>query len=112
MKDAYFAKEMGAWIAKVRRNRNMSQQQLADLSGKMLNTISNIERGLADPRAGTLIAIADALNIPASELFAQFHNAIIKKSDSELWVETVRLLRDLSDEKLDTARRILAALKD
>ena len=103
-------RDLGAYIAKVRRDRNISQQQLADLSGKMLNTISNIERGLTDPRAGTLVAIAKALSIPVSELVTPYQNAVIKESNHALWVETLKLLRDLSDEELRTANRILAAL--
>jgi len=104
-------RELGAYITKVRRDRKMSQQQLADLSGKMLNTISNIERGLTDPKAGTLVAIAKALRIPPQELILPFHNRILKESKLDLWMETVKLMHELDEEELQTAKRLLAALR-
>lgn len=104
--------ELGAYVAKVRRERRISQQQLAKLSGKMLNTISNVERGLTDPRAGTLVAIAKALNIPVQELIVPYHNTIVKESDTALMLQTVNLLRNLSSEQLRIANKILSALRE
>ena len=111
MSEQELLRELGAYIAKVRRDRRISQQQLADLSGKMLNTISNIERGLSDPRAGTLASIAQALSIPAQELIAPYHNQILKQGNSVLFIETIKLLHNLDDDELKTANRILHALK-
>ncbi|MCL2749216.1 MAG: helix-turn-helix domain-containing protein [Alphaproteobacteria bacterium] len=109
MPEKELLRELGAYITKVRRDRKISQQQLADLSGKMLNTISNIERGLTDPRAGTLVAIARALSIPAQELITPYHNTIIKENNSAVFMETVKFLHSLSDDELRKINRALHA---
>ncbi|MCL2331754.1 MAG: helix-turn-helix domain-containing protein [Proteobacteria bacterium] len=106
-----FLRDLGAYISKVRRERRISQQQLAGRSGKMLNTISNIERGLADPRASTLVSIAGALGIPAPELLIKNHNAVIKEVNSALMTEIVKLLHAFDDAELRTAHRVLSALR-
>ena len=40
-------KTLGRRIAQLRKQKGMSQEDFADVSGKMINTISNIERGLS-----------------------------------------------------------------
>lgn len=62
-------KTLGKRIAALRKKRGMNQEEFADASGKMINTISNIERGLSDPKVTTLLSIADALNVSVDSLF-------------------------------------------
>lgn len=64
-------KTLGRRIAKLRKQKGMSQEDFADTSGKMINTISNIERGLSDPKVTTLMSISQALNISIEELFSE-----------------------------------------
>lgn len=61
--------KLGKRIAFFRKQKRLNQFELAEISGKMLNTISNIERGLAVPKIDTLKSITDALNINICELF-------------------------------------------
>jgi len=110
MPEQQLLRELGAYITKVRRDRKMSQQQLADMSGKMLNTISNIERGLTDPRAGTLVSIARALSVPPQELISPYHKMIVKESDHALFAETVKLLHHFSDKQLKKINKVLQAI--
>ncbi|MBS7094188.1 MAG: helix-turn-helix transcriptional regulator [Azospirillum sp.] len=49
----------------------MSQEDFADVSGKMINTRSNIEHGLSDPKVTTLMSISKALGISIDELFSE-----------------------------------------
>ena len=65
-----FLKSLGKKIAKLRKEKGINQEEFADISGKMINTISNIERGLSDPKITTLISISKALNISIEELFS------------------------------------------
>ncbi len=64
-------KDLGKRIAYLRKQKGMNQEDFADASGKMINTISNIERGLSDPKVTTLMAISQALNISIEELFSK-----------------------------------------
>ena len=62
-------KTLGKRIATLRKQQGMNQEEFADVSGKMINTISNIERGLSDPKVTTLLSLTQALNVPVDVLF-------------------------------------------
>ena len=62
-------KTLGKKIAVLRKKQNMNQEEFAEVCGKMINTVSNIERGLSDPKITTLLAMAQALNVPLNTLF-------------------------------------------
>lgn len=61
-------KSIGRKIALFRKLKGLNQFDLASESGKMINTISNIERGIADPRLSTLLAIMNVLGISWADL--------------------------------------------
>lgn len=65
-----FAKEVGARIADVRRQNGLSQAQLAERAGFSQQMIGDYETGRRRIPACNLAAIADALGVPAVELFA------------------------------------------
>ena len=69
MKEIDLLSAIGRKVALLRKEQKMSQEELAAASGKMINTISNIERGLSDPKVSTLLAIAQTLNIRIENLF-------------------------------------------
>ena len=62
-------KTLGKKIATLRKERGMNQEEFAEVSGKMINTISNIERGLSDPKVTTLLSLAQALDVSVDSLF-------------------------------------------
>lgn len=64
-------KSIGRKIALFRKLKGLNQFDLASEAGKMINTISNIERGIADPRLSTLLAIMDVLDISFTDLTAE-----------------------------------------
>lgn len=51
-----------------RRMAGLNQQQLADRSGLHYRTIQNVEGGKRLPSHDTLLAIAEALGVPVSDL--------------------------------------------
>ena len=61
-------KAIGRKIALFRKLKGLNQFDLASESGRMVNTISNIERGLADPRLSTLLAVMKVLGISLADL--------------------------------------------
>jgi transcriptional regulator with XRE-family HTH domain len=54
----------------LRKAQHLSQEEFAEKSGKMVNTISKIERGIGDPKITTLRDIALGLDIDLLELLA------------------------------------------
>lgn len=58
--------ELIEFIVNRRKNLNITQTMLADLSGVSLHTISNLETGKGNPSLETLISIADTLGCELS----------------------------------------------
>lgn len=52
----------------VRSARGMSQERLGELTQLHSNTISRIENGEVDTKINSLLAIADALQVPLADL--------------------------------------------
>ena len=61
--------EIGAKVRRLREAKGLSQEQLAVYSGLSVATVDSIERGIRNPTIETLQAIAETLDIAASELF-------------------------------------------
>lgn len=63
-----FYKKLGLKIKKLRKEKNLTQQELADKIGKGLNFMGKIEIAFSKPHLDTLIDIAEALDVTVSEL--------------------------------------------
>jgi transcriptional regulator with XRE-family HTH domain len=61
-------KRLGQNIREHRKERRMSQTELAQRAGVALMTISRLERGEHDPHVRTLSQIAKGLGVPLFEL--------------------------------------------
>ncbi len=59
---------MTSKLANYRRNKGLSQQQLADVSGVSARTIQRIESGKVEAHPATLKMLADSLEIGTEEL--------------------------------------------
>ncbi|MEQ8926087.1 MAG: helix-turn-helix transcriptional regulator [Fulvivirga sp.] len=68
-KEEQFIKDFGANLRKLRNEKNLTQAFLADLAGIHRSQIMRIESGEVNTTLSTLKQIADALQIPVSELF-------------------------------------------
>ena len=62
---------LGAAIRSVRRERGISQEELADRAQLDRSYMGSIERGLQNPGIVTILRVATALEITATELFAE-----------------------------------------
>jgi transcriptional regulator with XRE-family HTH domain len=58
----------GQNLKKYRQSRNMTLQQLSDLTGISVGFLSKIERGVGNPTSNTIQKISYALQITANEL--------------------------------------------
>lgn len=59
--------ELGRAVRAIRRDRDLSQEALADLAGLHPNQIGRLERG-TNVQVGTLLAIVDGLGVGLAEL--------------------------------------------
>lgn len=61
-----FMEEIGKIIKERRKLLKIKQQELADLAGISINTLTKIERGESNPSINKLIAILDTLGLELS----------------------------------------------
>ena len=63
--------KFGERLKAARTSKHMSQQALADVIGKSLNTVGLYERGLRQPSLETLCLLADTLSVSCDYLLAR-----------------------------------------
>ena len=63
--------EFGERLKAARTAKHMSQQALADIIGKSLNTVGLYERGLRQPSLETLCLLSDTLEVSCDYLLAR-----------------------------------------
>lgn len=103
-------KALGKRIAYLRKQKGMSQEDFADASGKMINTISNIERGLSDPKVTTLMSISKALDISIEELFSEnTQKQAVEKLPSNISA-ILQILKKQDDKILKVIQKQIEAL--
>jgi len=59
-------------LRELREKRGLSQTRLAELAGLNRNYVGDIERGRRNPCLDNILKLADALDVPPSELFRPF----------------------------------------
>ena len=65
-------KQGGQAIQRIRKERGMTQEQLAELTGISSNSISRIERGALIPALPTLVDLCNALEVGADAVLAAY----------------------------------------
>ncbi|SJZ83264.1 DNA-binding transcriptional regulator, XRE-family HTH domain [Pilibacter termitis] len=92
----------GSNIARLRKEKNMTQKDLADKLGVNKQTISNIEKGEGYPTFKNLEKLSQILNANAIQLFGK---------PSEIVVSDTPLILDRIDEYHDKIRDVLQVEK-
>lgn len=90
-------KEIGRKIEMLRKERNMSQYQLAMDAGLSTSYIPDLEKGLKCPTVETLDSICYALHITLSEFFANPEESISHNKLESLSEKQKKLLNDFLD---------------
>ena len=99
-------KRGGQAIQRIRKERGMTQEDLADKSGITSNTVSRIERGLLIPALPTLIDICNALGTGADSILAAYITA-----DTPIrWSTLAHKLDGLEADKQDKIETVLDCL--
>src|SRR5678815_2647262 len=68
--DDALSRNIAANVRQLRQSRNLTQDQLARLSGVPRPTWSNLESGMANPTVSVLARVAAALQVPFEELIS------------------------------------------
>lgn len=63
---------LGRALRRIRRERELSQEALADRAGLSTNYVSEIERAMKDASFMTVVHLADALGMTLPELMRAF----------------------------------------
>jgi transcriptional regulator with XRE-family HTH domain len=66
------AEAFGTFLLSQRKLANISQRQLARMSGVSDSYLSQVERGKYRPSAEVLQSLAHAFGLPSSQMYAQF----------------------------------------
>jgi len=101
--------ELGLKIKRMRINRGLTQEQLAEKVDVSQRTMSGIEIGENFVTAETLDKIINALNTTSEELFATEH-----LKDSEFLIQQIQnYIKSISQnpQKLETLYNIVKSLK-
>ena len=66
--------DIGKYISKLRKAKDMSMYQLAMNSGISNSVLMRVEKGHREPKINTLLRIIDGLGLSPAEFFKSFRN--------------------------------------
>jgi transcriptional regulator with XRE-family HTH domain len=75
------AKKVGETLRRIRQERRISLQDLADITKVSKLTLGNIERGEANPSLTVIWKIANGLTIPISALLNENHEVLVSRKN-------------------------------
>lgn len=99
-------KAIGIRIKAAREERNLTQEQLAEMVGLSAAHISVIERGVKAPKLETFIEIANALNVTSDSLLLDVLNNSLQITATEL-SEQIKRLPPKEQQKILKAVQVL-----
>lgn len=67
--DSQFLKQFGENLRRLRTERNLTMQQLANKAEIELSQIYRIEKGIINPKLSTIVILAGALEVSPKDLF-------------------------------------------
>lgn len=100
------AKTIGKHLAEIRKNRGITQVEIADQLGMTQALVSDYERGKLRIHGGLLVAFAKALHVSADEILG------IKATNGHDILKDRRFLRRLQKIERLTSRDKQALLKN
>lgn len=107
-----FIYNIGRKIASLRKIKGVSQEELAAKCERVVNTISNLERGLGDPKISTLKKIAQSLDVSIIAILDvdEVNNSDYKKSNEITINRIVALLKKLDENTLHILEKQIKGL--
>ena len=101
-------RRFGQRVQMLRRQRDMTQEQLAEAIGKSTDTVSNIETGRLSTRIETAMHLAEVLQVSLSELFEIGHIRSPNDYQKRLAVEDLlSVVNDMPAENVKKVTKII-----
>ena len=101
---------LGKRLKSIRKSKDVTQEQLAEHTGRTAETISKIERGLVYPGVDLLLQIADFLDVSLDTLLGRGVDPSASVNKQTLTAEAMVLLARMDEERLTVAVSQLKAL--
>ena len=101
---------IGQRIRDLRKQKRMSQTELAKSAGVSQTTVTAWETGKAEPSSSAVARLADIFNVTTDYLLGRSNKQETKKDDVELSDDDVIMTwrgKPLSDEDRELIRRIM-----
>ena len=98
---------IGKRIKKLRMEKNLSQEKLAEMITVYPHHISQIENGRRIPSVETLILIANALDVTVDDILAD----TLTRLDSSADMETLKVVTDCNEKEQKMLIKILQFMK-
>ena len=95
-------------IRTIRKQRRLTQAQLAEMIDRTVFAVSQLERGLSLPSFETLERLSLALGVPVRDFFDSGEKETDRNPRrSKLMTSIVDLLRGLTDDELEIAAQLV-----
>lgn len=107
-----YAKHFGNKLRKLRREKQMSQEELAFKASISPAHLGQIERGQKSPMLTTIHVIANALEVPVTELFTDECSPSVKLPPTPLLEKIEIQLIDLSEHQQHEVLRLIRIVKN
>ena len=107
--DSSVEKLIGSSIARIRKDRELTQAQLAEIIDTTVETISRLERGVSVPSLKTLEKISKALHVHIKELL-DFESPSLKKPSIREGEKLFTYLQTRRPEDIEMCYRILKSI--
>lgn len=99
---------IGVRIRRLRKERGLTQQTLAEMAGQEPSNISHIERGATKLSLPTLVGVANALGVTVDQILCDS----LPASRSVFETEAAHLLSDCSHTELKIITETIRTLKE
>jgi len=103
-------RQIGLRVRAYRLERRLTQEQLATMIDRSVETISNLERGVSLPNEATLHRLATKFEISLDDLLAE-RKAPSTKRPIE-YFQAAEVLKQLDDKKVKLAYKILKTISE
>jgi transcriptional regulator with XRE-family HTH domain len=70
---------LGRTIRRIRRERDLSQEAVADAAGVHPNQVGRLERGTADVHTSTMLRVVAGLGVPLSEVARAYEQQLAER---------------------------------
>ena len=104
-------KSLGLKVQALRKTKNMTQEDLAEITGVSWRTISNLERGLALPTLKLIYDLSQHFNVSIDELLGSRIQTSKTTSRLRLEEEVTESIKTLPDNLLRHIKEYMLLLK-